>query len=61
MQNNQAQSLGDRLLCKVCCDKTGKSFYTKQGRFRSDIRTMLFMIRAVKHWHRLPTEVVEAL
>ena len=51
---------GDRLLSRACCHRTrGNSCNLKEARFRLDIRKKLFRVRAVKHWHRLPREVVD--
>ncbi|KFO94225.1 hypothetical protein N320_01334, partial [Buceros rhinoceros silvestris] len=35
-------------------------FKLKEGRFKQDIRKNIFTMRVVKHWHRLPREVVDA-
>ena len=42
----------------MCSDRTrGDGFKLKEGTFRSDIRKKFF---AVRHWHILPREAVDA-
>jgi len=49
-----------RLFSRACCDRTrGNVFKIKEGIFRLDKRNKFFMMRMVKHWSRLPREVID--
>jgi len=52
----------DRLISRVCCDKTGENgSKANEGRVKLNIRKKLFTLMAVKHNKRLPREVVDGL
>ena len=52
---------GEGLFIRVCGDRTrGNGFKLKEGSFILDIRKKSSTVRMMRHWNRLPSDVVDA-
>lgn len=51
---------GKGLFTTACRDRSRRNgIKLQENRFRLDIRRKFFAIKVVRHWHRLPPEVVD--
>ena len=52
---------GEGLFIRAGNDRTRRNgFKLEEGRFKIRIRKKFFTVRVVRHWNRLPSEVVDA-
>ena len=52
---------GEGLFKRACSDRMREnSFKLEEDRCRLDIRKKFFTLRVVRHWNRLPSEIVDA-
>jgi len=53
--------MGGALFVGECSARTrGNGFILKEGRCRLNMRKKFFTLRVVRHWSRLPNEVMDA-